>query len=234
MAEHLAAKGVDVLGTYHTNREEAETVAKQLRAAGATAHFEAFDAAAIETYEDFAARVRTALAEHFSGRPLTYLVNNAGVGAHAAFAKTTEEQLDRLFAIHVKAPYLVTQALLPDLADGGKILNVSSGLARFALPGYSAYGAMKGAIEVVTRYQAKELGERGITANTLAPGAIATDFGGGVVRDDEQVNQLISSQIALGRVGEAEDIGAAAAALLVDAGTWINAQRIEVSGGQLI
>lgn len=234
MAEHLAAKGIDVLGTYHSNREEAETVAEQLRAADATAHFEAFDAAASETYEGFAARVRTALAEHFGGRPLTYLVNNAGVGARAAFAKTTEEQLDRLFAIHVKAPYLVTQALLPDLADGGKILNVSSGLARFALPGYSAYGAMKGAIEVVTRYQAKELGERGITANTLAPGAIATDFGGGVVRDDERVNQFISSQIALGRVGEAEDIGAAAAALLVDAGTWINAQRIEVSGGQLI
>jgi NAD(P)-dependent dehydrogenase (short-subunit alcohol dehydrogenase family) len=161
-------------------------------------------------------------------------VNNAGIGIHAAFAETTEAQFDELVNIHLKGPFFLTQKLLPLIADGGRIVNLSSGLARFSLPGYAAYAAMKGGVEVLTRYMAKELGARGIAVNTVAPGAIATDFGGGVVRDNEQVNRGIAANTALGRVGQADDIGGAIAALLRDENRWINAQRIEISGGMFL
>lgn len=163
-----------------------------------------------------------------------FLINNAGIGVHAPFAETTEEQFDTLMNIHLKGPFFLTQKLLPVIADGGRIVNISTGLARFATPGFSAYASMKGAIEVLTRYQAKELGARGIAVNVVAPGAIETDFGGGVVRDNEEMNKMIASQTALGRVGQPEDIGGAVAALLSEDSRWINAQRIEVSGGMFL
>ena len=153
---------------------------------------------------------------------------------HAAFAETTEEQFDTLFNIHVKGVFFLTQQLLPLIAQGGRIVNVSSGLTRFALPGYAAYASMKGAVEVLTRYLAKELGERGIAVNTIAPGAIETDFGGGTVRDNANVNAFIASQTALGRVGLPDDIGGAIASLLSEHSRWVNAQRIEVSGGMFV
>ncbi len=163
-----------------------------------------------------------------------YLLNNAGIGLNVAFAETSEAQFDELMNIQFKGPFFLTQRLLPLLQDGGRILNVSSGLARFALPGYAAYASMKGAMEVLTRYQAKELGERGISVNIIAPGAIETDFGGGVVRDNKGVNDFLASQTALGRVGQPDDIGGAIAALLSDDCRWITAQRIEASGGMFI
>ncbi|TWH09373.1 Dehydrogenases with different specificities (related to short-chain alcohol dehydrogenases) [Pseudoxanthomonas taiwanensis J19] len=163
-----------------------------------------------------------------------HLVNNAGTGLHVPFAETTEAQLDEMYRIHFKGPYLLTQALLPLLADGGRILNISSGLARFSMPGTSAYGSMKGAVEVLTRYLARELGERRISVNTLAPGAIETDFGGGRLRDDRQLNAWVASQTPLGRVGQPDDIGGAVAALLGPGTAWINGQRIEASGGMLL
>ena len=163
-----------------------------------------------------------------------FLVNNAGIGTHAPLAETTEEQFDQLLNIHFKGVFFLTQALLPLMADGGRIVNISTGLTRFTFPGYSAYAAMKGAVEVLTRYMAKELGPRGIAVNTVAPGAIETDFGGGAVRDNAELNHMIAGQTALGRVGLAEDIGGVVASLLSDDNRWVNAQRIEASGGMLL
>jgi NAD(P)-dependent dehydrogenase (short-subunit alcohol dehydrogenase family) len=163
-----------------------------------------------------------------------YLVNNAGTGVQALFAETTEDQFDQLVNIHLKGTFFLTQKLLPLLADGGRIVNTSSGLARFVFPGYAAYAAVKGGIEVLTRYLAKELGPRGITVNTIAPGAIETDFRGGAVRDNPQVNAQIASMTAMGRVGLPDDVGGAVAALLSDGNNWITGQRIEVSGGMML
>ncbi len=159
------------------------------------------------------------------------LVNNAGIGTYASFAETTPAQFDELMNIHLKGPFFLTQKLLPLLADGGRILNMSTGLSRFTTPGYAAYAMMKGGIEVLTRYQAKELGERGISVNTIAPGAIETDFGGGAVRDNEHVNKMVASATALGRPGLPDDIGGAVAMLLAPESKWLNGQRVEVSGG---
>ena len=161
-------------------------------------------------------------------------MNNAGVGLYASFAETSEALFDELMNIHFKGPFFLTQQLLPLMADGGRILNVSTGLARFALPGYAAYASMKGAMEVLTRYQAKELGARGISVNSIAPGAIETDFGGGRLRDNEELNRYVASQTALGRTGLPDDIGDAITALLSDNLRWMTAQRIEVSGGMFL
>ena len=182
----------------------------------------------------FAERVAQGLRETFGVERFDFLVNNAGIGIHAAYSDTREAQFDELFKVQLKGPFFLTQRLLPLMADGGRILNVSTGLARFSLPGYAAYAAMKGGIEVWTRYLAKELGPRGISANVLAPGAIETDFGHGVVRDNSEVNAFIAGNTALGRVGLPDDIGAAVATLLGDGGRWINGQRIEASGGMFL
>jgi NAD(P)-dependent dehydrogenase (short-subunit alcohol dehydrogenase family) len=163
-----------------------------------------------------------------------YLVNNAGTSFHAPLWETTEEDFDSLCNIHFKGVFFLTQKLLPLINDGGRIVNISSGLARFTYPGSSAYAAMKGAVEVLTRYMAKELGPRGIAVNTVAPGAIATDFSGGIVRDNPEVNRQIASFTALGRAGLPDDIGPMIAALLSEENRWVNAQRIEVSGGMLV
>jgi NAD(P)-dependent dehydrogenase (short-subunit alcohol dehydrogenase family) len=185
-------------------------------------------------FDAFAGELRKALQQHWQRDRFDFLVNNAGMGVHASFAETTEAQFDELMNTHLKGTFFLTQKLLPLIADGGRILNVSSGLARFATPGYAAYGAMKGGIEVLTRYMAKELGPRRIAVNVIAPGAIETDFGGGVVRDNEALNQQIASQTALGRVGVPDDIGGVIAALLSPQTGWINAQRIEASGGMFL
>jgi NAD(P)-dependent dehydrogenase (short-subunit alcohol dehydrogenase family) len=177
--------------------------------------------------------VRRALAELGAGR-FDYLVNNAGTSHHKAFDQTNEEKLDQLYNVHFKGEFFLTQKILPLLNDGGRIVNVSSGLVRFAIPGSSAYASMKGAVEVLTRYLAKELGPRGIAVNTVAPGAIATDFSGGMVRDNPEVNRRVAEMTALGRVGQPDDIGPMIASLLSDDNRWVNGQRIEVSGGMAL
>jgi NAD(P)-dependent dehydrogenase (short-subunit alcohol dehydrogenase family) len=232
-AIHLARKGVDVILTYRGNEAEAKAAVADVEKAGARAAALQLDVAEAASFSAFAGEVRKVLKDWGAER-FDYLVNNAGFGGATPYAETTEAQLDELYAVHLKGPYLLTQTLLPLIADGGRILNVSSGLARFALPGYSAYAAMKGGVEVMTRYQAKELGARGIAVNTLAPGAIETDFGGGAVRDNRDLNEMIAGQTALGRVGLPDDIGGAVAAILSDDIRWMNAQRIEVSGGMFI
>lgn len=230
----LAAAGDDVVLTYRSHADEAAEVVAQIESLGRRAVAMPLDVADSASFPAFAARLRDVLAARWQRERFDALVNNAGHGVHAPLADTTAAQLDALYAVHFKGVFLLTQALLPLLADGGRILNVSSGLARFAIPGYAAYAAMKGAVEVLTRYLAKELGARGIAVNTIAPGAVATDFGGGVVRDNADVNRFLASNTALGRVGRPDDIGDAIAGLLAEGQRWVNAQRIEVSGGMFV
>jgi NAD(P)-dependent dehydrogenase (short-subunit alcohol dehydrogenase family) len=231
IALHLAERGVDSIITYKSGVGEAEAVVAQIVERGRRAVALPLD---VGRSDDFTARVRAELERSWRRPRFDYLVNNAGVGLHAALAETTEAQFDALLNVHFKGPFFLTQKLLPWIEDGGRILNVSSGLARFTLPGYGAYASMKGAIEVFTRYLAKELGPRRITVNTLAPGAIATDFNGGAVRDNPALNQAVAAQIAFGRVGLPDDIGAAASLLLSAESGWMTGQRIEVSGGQML
>jgi NAD(P)-dependent dehydrogenase (short-subunit alcohol dehydrogenase family) len=233
-ALHLAGKGVDVILTYRHGQAEAEAVVTEIESLGGRAVALALDVGHSASFPDFAERLRGVLRTHWQREHFDYLVNNAGIGIHATFAETSEAQFDELMNVHLKGSFFLTQTLLPLIVDGGRIINISSGLARFALPGYAAYAAMKGAIEVLTRYLAKELGARGIAVNTLAPGAIETDFGGGAVRDNEQLNRFVASQTALGRVGVPDDIGGAVAALLSEDSRWINGQRIEASGGMFL
>lgn len=230
----LAAKGTDILLTYHSNRQAALDVVAEIEQKGVKAAALALNVGDSSTFDAFASEVAQVLAQKWGRTTFDYLLNNAGIGLNAPFAETSEAQFDELMNIQFKGPFFLTQRLLPLLQDGGRILNVSSGLARFALPGYAAYAAMKGAMEVLTRYQAKELGGRGISVNIIAPGAIETDFGGGVVRDNAEVNRHIAAQTALGRVGLPDDIGDAIAALLSDELAWMNAQRVEVSGGMFL
>ncbi len=230
----LAARGVDVILTYRSRADEAQAVVSQIERLGARAVALPLDVGDSRAFPAFAQAVRERLRATWRREQLDHLVNNAGIGIHAPFADTTEAQFDELMNIHLKGTFFLTQALLPLIANGGRIVNVSTGLARFALPGYAAYAAMKGGVEVLTRYLAKELGPRGIAVNVVAPGAIETDFGGGTVRDNKAVNDLIASQTALGRVGQADDIGDAISTLLLPQNRWINAQRIEVSGGMFL
>lgn len=232
--EKLAKKGVDVILTYHSQAEAAQAVVKSVQAQGGKAVALPLNTGDARTFDAFVAQVKTQLQHVWQRETFDYLVNNAGVGLHEDFATTTEEQFDLMMNVHLKGPFFLTQKLLPLMAEGGRILNISSGLARFALPGSSAYAMMKGAIEVLTRYQAKELGARGITANVLAPGAIETDFSGGMVRDNPQVNKIVASNTALGRAGLPDDIGDMVALILSDEARWMNAQRVEASGGMFI
>ncbi|AMM23997.1 SDR family NAD(P)-dependent oxidoreductase [Variovorax sp. PAMC 28711] len=233
-ALHLARRGVDVILTYRSGADEAAAVVKEIEALGRRAVALQLDVSVSATFDGFVAEVTQALARVWQRDRFDYLVNNAGIGIHASFAETTEAQFDTLMAIQLKGPFFLTQKLLPLVDDGGRIVNISTGLARFALPGYAAYASMKGGIEVLTRYLAKELGPRGISVNVVAPGAIETDFGGGVVRDNAQMNAMVASQTALGRVGLPDDIGGAISMLLQPDNRWITGQRIEVSGGMFI
>ena len=230
----LARKGVDVIVTYHNSEEDAQNVVSAIAEIGAQAVALQLDTSNTKTFDSFVEQVKQSLQDKWQTENFDYLVNNAGVGVHASFADTTEDDFDRLMNIHVKGVFFLTQKLLPLINDGGRIVNISSGLARFALPGYAAYASMKGAIEVLTRYMAKELGQRQIAVNVVAPGAIETDFNGGAVRDNPEINNFIASQTALGRVGLPDDIGGAIASLLSEENRWVNAQRIEVSGGQFV
>jgi NAD(P)-dependent dehydrogenase (short-subunit alcohol dehydrogenase family) len=227
----LAEQGVDLILTYKDKRAAALDVMSAVEAHGRRAVALQLDVGDSAGFAAFGVAVKAALAETWERERFDFLVNNAGVGVYASIEATTPAQFDQMFNIHLKGPFFLTQALLPLIADGGRILNTSSGLTRFSLPGYAAYAAMKGGVEVMTRYMAKELGARGIAVNTIAPGAIETDFGGGAVRDNNDLNALIASQTALGRVGLPDDIGGAVAALLGEGNRWLNAQRIEVSGG---
>jgi NAD(P)-dependent dehydrogenase (short-subunit alcohol dehydrogenase family) len=234
MALHLAERGTDLVLTYRSSDKEAAEVVAAAQRLGRKAVALRLDTADSRTFDAFAEAVRAKLQEIWQRDRFDFLVNNAGIGAHASFAETTEQQFDELVATNLKGPFFLAQRLLPLIADGGRILNVSSGLARFTFPGYAAYAVTKGGIEVLTRYMAKELGARGITVNTLAPGAIETDFGGGLVRDNKQVNEAIAGQTALGRVGLPDDIGRAVALLLSPEANWITGQRVEFSGGMVL
>lgn len=233
-ALHVARAGTDVILTYRSQAAEAQAVVAEIEALGRRALALPLDVADSRSFAAFAQQVQAALASHWQRERFDFLVNNAGIGIHASFMETTEEQFDELVNIHLKGTFFLSQQLLPLMNDGGRILNVSTGLARFALPGYAAYAAMKGGIEVLSRYMAKELGARGIAVNVVVPGAIETDFGGGAVRDNAQLNAMVASQTALGRVGQPNDIGGVIAALLQPGTGWINAQRIEASGGMFL
>ena len=228
----IARGGGDVVLTYQSRGEDAQAVVAEINAMGRRAIAFQLDAGEIAGFAPFAERLRTALRETWQRETFDHLVNNAGHGEYALIEQTTEAQFDGLVNVHLKGVFFFTQAMLPLIADGGRIVNLSSGLTRMSLPGYAAYAAMKGAVEVLTRYMAKELGGRGIAVNTVAPGAVETDFGGGVVRDNPGFNKIVADITALGRAGLPDDIGPMIASLLSEENRWVNAQRIEVSGGQ--
>ena len=234
MALSLAKKGINVILTYNSKKDEAEAVVAEIEKIGQKAAALQLSAGETKTFGAFFEQVKTVLKETFNAEKFDFLINNAGIGIYAPFAETTEEQFDELVNIHFKGVFFLTQKALVLINDGGRIVNLSSGLARFSNPGYAAYASMKGAMETLTRYMAKELGSRGIAVNIVAPGAIETDFGGGMVRDNKQVNDHIASVTALGRVGLPHDIGGVVAFLCTEDAKWINAQRIEVSGGMNI
>lgn len=230
----LAEAGIDSVITYRSGADQAAATVEQARALGRTVVARQLDTADLTGFDRFAGELAAVLKTSWDRDTFDFLVNNAGVGIAAPFAETTVEQFDQLLNVHFKGVFFLTQRLLGLLADGGRIVNVSTGLARFSFPGMSAYASMKGAVEVLTRYLAKELGPRGISVNAIAPGATATDFGGGQVRDDQQMRGGLEQMTAHGRVGEARDIGGAVAALLADGTGWITGQRIEASGGMLL
>lgn len=230
----IARRGGDVILTYRSGAADARDVVAEIEALGRKAVALQLDVTDVASFKAFAERVRHALSVEWNRDSFDHLVNNAGQGEMASFAETTEDQFDALFNTHVKGVFFLTQALLPLLANGGRIVNFSSGLTRVSAAGFSAYSAAKGAIEILTLYMAKELAERGITANVVAPGAIETDFLGGAVRDIPDLNTQFAGMIALGRVGLPDDIGPMVASLLGPDNRWVTAQRIEVSGGQVI
>lgn len=230
----IARRGGDVILTYRSESGAADAVVAEIAALGRKAVAIQLDVSDVSGFPAFVERVRSALKSNWGRDRFDHLVNNAGHGEMAGFAETTEAQFDSLFDVHVKGVFFLAQALLPLLSDGGRIVNFSSGLTRISFPGFSAYSAAKGAVEVLTQYMAKELGSRGITANSIAPGAIETDFLGGAVRDTPAYNEAFAAMTALGRVGVPDDIGPAVASLLGPDNRWVTAQRIEVSGGQNI
>jgi NAD(P)-dependent dehydrogenase (short-subunit alcohol dehydrogenase family) len=231
----LARRGVDVVITYRARQAEAEEAVAEIRDLGREAVALQLDTENVELFDGFADNLRLTLNRRWDRDTFDFLVNNAGSGVTAPFAQTSEAQLDKMLAVHVKGVYFLTQMMLPLIADGGSIVNLSTGLTRFTLPGHSAYAAAKGAVEVLTRYLAQELGPRGITVNAIAPGATGgTDFEGGALRDNQELRAGIAARVALGRIGEPTDIGGAIAALLMSESHWITGQRIEASGGQLL
>ncbi|NCI51922.1 SDR family oxidoreductase [Sediminibacterium roseum] len=234
MAINLAKKGLAVVLTYNSRKDEADAVVKQIEQSGQKAAALQLNVGDAKSFDAFVAQLAEVLPAVLGAGKIDFLINNAGIGYHASIAETEEAQFDSLVNIHFKGPFFLTQKLLPLMNDGGGIVNISTGLARFSLPGYAAYASMKGAMETLTKYQAKELGARKIRANIVAPGAIETDFSGGAVRDNEALNKMIASATSLGRVGLPEDIGSVVAFLCTDDARWITAQRIEVSGGQML
>ena len=235
MALRLADDGRDVVLTYRSNADAAAEVADLIRAKGRRAAALRLDVAAFDAYDDFVERLRETLAADLDGAPgVDYLVNNAGISLQSLIGQTAEADFDRVFDVHVKSVYLLTQRLLGLLRDGGAIVNVSTGLARFTIPSYAAYASAKAAVEGLTRYLAKELGGRGIRANVVAPGPIDTDFNADAFASNPGMRRQLSDNTALGRVGRAEDIGGVVAFLCSDDARWVTAQRLEASGGTLL
>lgn len=234
MALHLAKRGVHIIGTYRSGVAEAQSLMRDIEAQGGKAAMLPLDVTDTASYQAFSSAVTDILKTDFGCERFDFLVNNAGNGLFSNFIDATQDQFGSLIATHLRGPIFLTQQLLPLMQDGGRILNVSSGFVRFTLPGYSIYAAVKAAVEVLTRYMAVELGPRRIRVNAIAPGAIATDFGGGVVRDNTQVNAYVAQGIALGRVGLPDDIGRAVAAILSDDMAWANGTTFDISGGQLL
>ena len=230
----IARQGGDVIVAYRGNEAQAQDVVSEITALGRKAAALQLDMARPDTFSAFINALQSCLQQTWGRETFDHLVNNAGHGEFALIAETTEAQFDSLFAVHVKGVFFLVQALLPMIADGGRIVNFSSGLTRVSYPGFAAYSAAKAAVEMLTVYMAREFGDRGITVNTVAPGAIETDFGGGLVRDNADVNAQFADMTALGRVGVPDDIGPMVASLLGDDNRWVTAQRIEVSGGQSI
>lgn len=233
MAINLSKAGVDIIFSYHSNVEEAQKVIREIEVIGQKAVAFPFDANTVESGQHFIKKATDYLEEATGQSHFDFLINNAGTGTYNLVADTSEAQFNEMMNVHLKSVFFMTQAALPYLNNGGRIINISSGLARFSLPGMSAYAMMKGGVEVFTRYLAKELGSRKITANVVAPGAIATDFAGGSNKQEDK-QSIIASITALGRVGEPEDIGGIIAFLCSEKAGWINGQRIEVSGGMLV
>jgi NAD(P)-dependent dehydrogenase (short-subunit alcohol dehydrogenase family) len=232
-AVNLARRGVDIIFTYHSNQAEAESLVREVETMGRKVAAYRLDIGDVSLFSRFLAEVRNTL-QNWGRHRFDYLVNNAGTSLHSTFEQTSEAEFDEVINVHLKGVYFLTQKLLPAINDGGRIVNISSGLTRFAVPGSSAYGAAKGAVEVLTRYMAKELGLRQITANVVAPGAIQTDFSSGMVRDNPEINQRVADMTTLGRAGVPDDLGPMIAALLSDENRWVNGQRIEVSGGMVL
>ncbi len=232
MALQLAKKGLDVIITYNSNKTEAEKVVSEIKSFGRKAIALQLDAAEYKEYEPFfKEKLKEALHSTFEATKLDFLINNAGFGVYKSFQDTTIDDFKDMVHVHLMAAFFITQNALNYMNDGGGVVNISSGLARFSTPGYAVYATMKGAIETLSKYQAAELGNRKIRVNIVAPGAIETDFGGGLVRDNQGLNTMLANQTALGRVGLPDDIGSVVAFLCSDDAKWINAQRIEVSGG---
>jgi len=230
----LARKGLDVIITYHSNEQEAKNVTAEIESIGRKATYFQADTSKIDTFDALFQQISAYLSKENGNGKFDYLVNNAGTALYGPIAETTEEQFDTAINIHFKGVYFFTQNALNFMNDGGGIVNISSGLTRFCVPGSSAYASMKGAIEVFTRYIAKEYGSRKIRANVVAPGAIATDFGGGHTRDNKEANKMVADNTALGRVGLADDVGSVIAFLCTEDAKWVNGQRIEVSGGMVL
>jgi NAD(P)-dependent dehydrogenase (short-subunit alcohol dehydrogenase family) len=233
-AESLARHGVDSVITYQSRADEAQAVVAKLQAEGRLAVALQLDTGATASFAGFVEKLKKALQDTWGRSSFDYLVNNAGISHHAAFDKVTEEEMDSLYQVHFKGVFFLTQRLLPLINDGGRIVMLSSGTTRIIYPGSGAYASMKGAIEILTLYLAKELGPRRIAVNAVAPGAIATDFSGGMVRDNPEVNKIVAGMTALGRAGMPDDIGPMIASLLSEDNRWVNAQRIEASGGMSI
>ena len=231
MALRLADYGNDVILTYHSHKEDADAVAAEIEGKGKKAAVIQYDSSDFQSLDLFLQRVAQTLKEKWNTDKFDFLINNAGIGATIPFAEVTEEDFDRFLDIHFKSVYFLTQRALPVMNDNGRIINISTGTTRFANPGYSVYASMKGAIEVLTRYVAKEVGARGITVNVVAPGPIETDFNNAAIRNNPERKKMLSTLTALGRVGEAEDIGGVIAFLCSEDARWISGQRIEVSGG---
>ncbi|WP_294296092.1 SDR family oxidoreductase [uncultured Chryseobacterium sp.] len=230
----IARKGLDVIITYKSNKEEADKVVAEIQALGKKAIAYQLDTKNINSFDAIVKTVGDHLEENTGSRNIDFLVNNAGTALYAPITEVTEEQLDDVVDIHFKGVFFLTQKFLPFINEGGGIINISSGLARFALPGSSVYGSIKAAVDMLTKYQAKELGVRRIKSNVVAPGAIETDFGGGRTRDDEHVNAMVAGATALGRAGLPDDIGGVVAFLCTEDAGWINGQRIEASGGMFL
>jgi NAD(P)-dependent dehydrogenase (short-subunit alcohol dehydrogenase family) len=234
MALALAKKGINVILTYNSNKAEGRQTVKEVEALGQKAAALQLNVGDSSSFSSFFNEMATVLKANFGTDKFDYLINNAGIGYYIPLSEMPEDKFMELMDIHFKGPYFLTQKALPYLNDGGGIVNISSGLTRITQVGSSAYASMKAAVEVMTRYMAKELGPRKIRVNVVAPGAIETDFGGGRVRDNADINSFIASQTALGRVGLPDDIGGVVAFLCTEDARWVNAQRIEASGGQFL